>query len=70
MIEQTERKSNELNNEINEKVIIEQNYNYYLEFCKLKKANKILKAELISLTKEKKTLKNSINKIEVISFIH
>ena len=40
MIEQTERKSNELNNEINEKVIIEQNYNYYLEFCKLKKANK------------------------------
>lgn len=70
MIEQTERKSNELNNEINDKVIIEQNYNYYLEFCKLKKANKILKAELISLTKEKKTLKNSINKIEVISFIH
>jgi hypothetical protein len=70
MIEQTERKSNELNNEINEKVIIEQNYNYYLEFCKLKKANIILKAELISLTKEKKTLKNSINKIEVISFIH
>ena len=66
MIEQTEIKSEELSNEINEKVIVEQNYNYYLEFCKLKKANKILKAELVSLTKEKKSLKNSINKIEVI----
>ena len=66
MIEQTEIKSEELSNEINEKVIVEQNYNYYLEFCKLKKANKILKAELVSLTKKKKSLKNSINKIEVI----
>jgi hypothetical protein len=69
MIEQTERKSNEYTSEIHDKLLIEQNYNYYLEFRKLKKANKILKAELNSLTKEKKLLKNSINKIEVRKYI-
>jgi hypothetical protein len=67
MNELTEKKSNE-NNEINEKVILEQNYNYFLEFRKLKKANKILKAELNSLSKEKKLLKNTLNKIEVKLF--
>jgi hypothetical protein len=64
MIEQTEKNSNE-SQDVNEKAILEQNYNYYLEYRKLRKANRILKDELNSLSKEKKILKNSLNKIEV-----
>jgi hypothetical protein len=58
-----------LNISFEDKIIIEQNFKYYLEFCKLKEANNILKRELNLLGKEKNSLKQEINKIEVQIFI-
>ena len=64
MIEQTEKNSIE-SQDVNEKAILEQNYNYYLEYRQLRKVNRFLINELNSLSKEKKILKNNLNKIEV-----
>jgi hypothetical protein len=47
------------------KLVIDQNYKFYLEFCKLYEANITLNAHLTSLLKEKNTLKNEIQKLEV-----
>ncbi len=49
----------------NIKIVIDQNYKFYLEFCKLYEANVTLNAHLTSLLKEKNTLKNEIQKLEV-----
>ena len=49
-------------------LVIDQNYKFYLEFCKLFEANLTLNAHLSSLVKEKNLLKNEIQKLEVIDF--
>ena len=46
--------------------VLNQNFKFYLEFCKLYEANNTLNAHLTSLLKEKNSLKNEIQKHEVI----
>jgi hypothetical protein len=45
--------------------VIDQNYKFYLEFCKLHEANMTLNAHLTALLKEKAQLKTDISKLEV-----
>lgn len=50
-------------------LVIDQNYKFYLEFCKLYEANLTLNAHLSLLLKEKNLLKNEIQKLEVFLYI-
>ena len=47
------------------KEILEQNYKYYNEFCKLMQANSILKGQFNNFIIEKNNLKNTLIKLEV-----
>ncbi len=47
------------------KEILEQNYKYYNEFCKLIEANNILKGQFNNFLIEKNNIKNTLIKLEV-----
>lgn len=62
LLEKFTNNESELDKESKE--ILEQNYKYYNEFCKLLQANDILKGQYNNFINEKNNLKNTLVKLE------
>lgn len=73
-LSEDEQKMASINNSdvsnINPELIQEQNHKYFLEYLQVYEANVILKNQLASLGKEKQSLRNSIQKLEMSNLKH